>query len=446
MTPMALIKDQVKPGQPAGEFISAVARKGMRDAIIGACFKVLSTSIITNGLLLIYLTALKLEGTTILLLLSWCNGFAAFALIPFAHLADVYGKIRITMLGVVLCGIGFAFIPLAAWMPDWTVVGVLSVGVVLLGLGLACQTASWYALLDPIVPSFYRGRFFGALRVSWQLCAVILSGLIALLLPHETSLSLLTGILIVLGLSVVPWGLFFSRIPEMERAHYSSRNLPQDFMNILRSRGYLPFCAYLFIITLFTGGCLAMFSLVEKQVLGMGDSKVMLLANMTMIGSVIGYYIGGKAVDLVGTKPVFLICHFGYGACLFAFVLRGNFFLAPFGLLAVVHMVFGGLAAAGSIAFSTEMLALIPAVRKSFSTSICMTMTMGGAALSGFLGAWGIQLGVFSKSWILAGGSLSAYDGVLMVYAVLIVLMTVTLGLIPSVMGRPDLRSSPPMA
>ncbi len=447
MTPMALInKDQVKQGQPAGEFISEVARKGMRSAIIGACFKVLPISVITNGLLLIYLTVLKLEGTTILWLLSLSNGFMAFTLIPMAHLADVYGKIRITMLGIALFGTGFAFIILAALVPAWMVVGVVSVGVVLLGIGQAGQTAPWYALLDPIVPSFYRGRFFGTLRVSWQVCAVILSGLISLMLPRETSLPLLTGILIVLGLALVPWALYVLRIPELDQAHYSSRNLPQDFMTILRSRGYLPFCAYLFIIAIFTGGCLTIFSLVEKQILGMGDSKVMLLANISMFGSVIGYYIGGKAIDRFGTKPVFLICHFGYGACLFAFVMRDSLFLAPFGLLVLVHMVFGGLAASGSIAFSTEMLAVIPAVRKSLSTSICTTMNIGGAALSGFLAAWGIQAGIFSKSWTLAGGSQSAYDAVLIVYAVLIILMTVTLGLIPSVMGRPDLRSSPPMA
>ncbi|MBU0715176.1 MAG: MFS transporter [Verrucomicrobia bacterium] len=438
-----LVNDRKERGQPAGEIITEVSRKGMRNAIIGACYKILSTSILTNGLMLIYMTALKLDGTTILLLLSLCNGVMAFSLIPCAHLADVYGKRRITLWGIALCGIGFVFIPLAAWVSAGMVVVLLGLGLALFGIGQAGQMGPWYALLAPIVPAFYRGRFFGAMRVSWQVCAVILAGLIALLLPRETSLPLLAGVLIVLGFSILPWGIYFARIPELERATCSTRNLPRDFGSILRSGGYLPFCAYLFIIALFTGGCLAMFGLVEKQVLGMDDSKVMILANLTMIGAVIGYYFGGKAVDRIGTKPVFLICHFGYGASLALFVMRDSLFLPPLYLLAVTHAVFGGLAAAGSIAFATEMLALIPAVRKSLSTSICTTMTMAGAALSGLLGAWGIRLGIFSESWTLAGGSRSAYDAVLMVYAVLIVLMTVTLGLIPSVVGRPDLRGGP---
>lgn len=444
--PMDFVKDGAERGQPAGEFISEVARKGMRDAIIGACYKTLATSMLTNGLLLIYLTALKLGGTTILVLLSLSSGLQAFSLIPCAHLADVYGKRRITLWGIALCGIGFVFIPLAAWVSSKAIaVGLLSLGIALLGIGQSGQMATWYALLAPMVPAFYRGRFFGTLRVAWQVCAVILAGLIALLLPRETSLPLLTAVLIVLGFAILPWGIYFARIPELEKATCAARDLPRDFGAILRSGGYLPFCAYLFIIALFTGGCLTLFGLVEKQVLVMGDSTVMMLANLTMIGAVIGYYFGGKAVDRIGTKPVFLICHFGYGASLALFVMRDSLFLPPICLLVAVHAMFGGLTAAGSIAFSTEMLALIPAVRKSLSTSICMTMTMAGAALSGLLGALGIRLGLFAESWTLAGGSRSAYDAVLMVYAVLIVLMTVTLGLIPSVVGRPDLRGGPPV-
>jgi len=415
----------------------------MRNAIIGACYKVLSISVLTNGLMLIYMTALKLNGTTILLLLSVSNSLLALALIPCAHLADVYGKRRLTIWGIVLCGIGFFCIPLAACVPSGMAAWMLGLGLALCGIGQAGQNGPWYALLAPIVPSFYRGRFFGALRVSWQGCAVILAALIAFLLPRETSLSLLTGILVVLGFSILPWGIYFARIPELERVNCMNRDLALDLGSILRSAGYLPFCAYLFIISLFTGGCLAIFSLVEKQVLGMGDSTVMILASLTMIGSVIGYYFGGKAVDRLGTKPVFLICHFGYGASLLLFVLRDSLFLPPLYLLAATHAVFGGLVAAGSIAFSTEMLALIPAVRKSLSTSICTTMTVAGAALSGLLAAWGIRLGIFAESWKLAGGSLSAYDAVLLVYAVLVVLMVVTLGLIPSVVGRPDLRDGP---
>lgn len=431
------------PADPGWESIAPECRRGMRAAITGSCFKVLATSGMTNGLMLIYLTALKLDGTMILLLLSLSNGLQALALIPSAQLADVYGKRRVTLNGIALCGVGFACLPLAAFLTGPLMIGMLCLGIALMGFGMAGQVATWYALLSPIVPPFYRGRFFGALRVTWQLCAVILAALIAGLLPRETSMPILIGVLVVTGLAIIPWWMLYARIPELERTVNPTRELPRDLKVILRSAGYLPFCSYLFIIGLFTGGCLTLFGLVEKRVMAMGDSLVMTLANLTMVGAVLGFYLGGKAVDRIGTKPVFLICHFGYGATLILFVMRDYLGLPALAVMAIAHVLFGGLTAAGSIAFSTEMLALVPPVRKSLSTSICTTMTMVGTALSGLLGAWGIRLGLFAESWAMGGSTRSAYDAVLLVYAVLIVLMTVTLGLIPSVVGRPELRGGP---
>lgn len=431
---------------PAVDEISGVSRRGMRAAIIGSCFKVLSSLSFSNGLMLVFLSALKMDGATVMLLLSLVNILQAVFLIPCAHLADRLGKRRITLTGIGLCGLGYALLPAAGLLPARLTVGLLGLGMALYGVGQAGQVASWYALLAPLVPSSYRGRFFGALRVSWQLCGVILAALIAWLLPHETSLSLLRMILIVTGLTIVPWALYYARIPELERESFPTRDLPKALGTIVRSGGYLPFCAYLFIIALFSGGCPVLFGLVEKRVLELGDGAVMLLANLTMIGSVIGYYIGGKAVDRVGTKSVFLICHFGYGFSLALFVARNSFPVSPLVVIGVAHAVFGALLAAGSIAFSTEMLALIPPARKSLSTSICTTMSQAGTALSGLLGAWSIRLGLFADTWTLAGHARSAYDAILLVYAVMIVLMAVTLGLIPSVVGRPELRAAPPVA
>ncbi|MBA4386949.1 MAG: hypothetical protein C0404_03145 [Verrucomicrobia bacterium] len=433
------------PG-PEGERIPDVLRRGMRAAIVGSCFKVLSSLSFVNGLMLVYLSALNLDGPTVISLLSLVSVLQAFCLIPFAHLADCAGKKLVTMIGIALCGIGFALFPMVGLFPGGMMVGVLGAGICLYGVGLAGQMAGWFALLSPLVPSFYRGRFFGALRVSWQLCGVAVAAIIAFLLPRETSVPMLTWVLIVVGISILPWAVFYTRIPELEREQCSTRDLPAALMTIARSAGYLPFCAYLFIIHLFVGGCPVLFGLIEKRVLAMGDGTVVLLANVTMIGSVLGFYLGGKAVDRVGTKPVFLVCHFGYGITLALFVIRDLFPVPVFPILAVVHAMFGLLVAAGSIAFSTEMLALIPAARKSLTTSICSTMIQGGSALSGLLGAWGISMGLFSSSWMLSGSVRSAYDVVLLIYAAMIVLMTVTLGLIPSVVGRPELRGGSPVA
>jgi len=92
--------------------------------------------------------------------------------------------------------------------------------------------------------------------------------------------------------------------------------------SVLRSGGFLPFCAYAFLLALFTGGCPTLFGLVEKTFLHLSDGTVTLLANARLVGSILGFYLGGKIVERFGTKPVFLSCHFCFGLILFAFLWR----------------------------------------------------------------------------------------------------------------------------
>jgi MFS family permease len=423
--------------------IPAVCRRGMRSAIFGSCFKVLSSLSFANGLLLLFLTAMHLPGATVMLLLSLVNVVQALLLIPCAHVADRWGKRRMLLSGVTLCGVGFAVLPLAGLVAEPLIVPLFAVGTILYGAGLAGQVASWFAILSPLVPPTYRGRFFGTLRVSWQLCAVVLGAVIAFILPRETPVSWLVVALALVAGTIIPWWLYYARIPELERVTASSAGLPAVLRTIIHAPGYMPFCAYVFIINLFIGGCPMLFGLVEKRVLDLGDGRVVLLANLTMLASVAGYYVGGKAVDRIGTKPVFLVCHFGYGAALVFFVVRSLSPLPMVVTLGLVHMIFGFLMAAGSIAFASEMFALIPETSKSVSTSLCSTMICAGAALSGLLSAWGIRLGMFAEAWQLLGTPCSAYDAVLLCYGVMIVLMVVTLGLIPSVIGSKELRQCP---
>jgi hypothetical protein len=65
-----------------------------------------------------------------------------------------------------------------------------------------------------------------------------------------------------------------------------------------------------------------------------------------------------------------------------------------------------------------------------------MVLISLGQALSGLLAAAALKLGFLQPTWQVLGRSLSSYDAILLAYAVLIVLMVVTLGLVPSVIGK----------
>ena len=92
--------------------------------------------------------------------------------------------------------------------------------------------------------------------------------------------------------------------------------------------------------------------------------------------------------------------------------------------------------AASGIAMTSETLSLIPSENKSLSTGLWMTLYTGGTGLSGTLFSQLLKLGVFSNEWSWMGNPMSVDDGLLLVCGGMILLLTVTLGLIPSMIRR----------
>ncbi len=429
-------------------FTSEVApsqRRGMQAAIVSSVFKVLSLLTFSNGVLLLFFTALGLSASTVMFLLSLVNVLQALLLIPAAWLSDLYGPRWFALRGIALCGIGFACLPLAAWLPreGISLLSMLVVGIGLYGTGVAMQLGGWYSLLAPVVPTPLRGRFFGVLRVTWQAASILFAGAVTLVLGKDAPVWMLQVVLFLATAGVVLWGVYYARIPEVAPERQSFKSLPAGLLRAARSPGYAPFCAYVFVIQLFTGSCLSLFGLVEKHFLGLGGGAVVLLANLTMIGAALGYWLGGWAVDRLGTKPIFLLCHFGFGTMIFLFLFRDLLGMPMVLALGGIHFFFGLPLAASSIAISTEMMALAPTRGRSLFTSLLQALSLAGVAISGVLAGWGLRLGLFSDAWLMAGRPRSSFDAVLIIQGIMILAMTVTLGLVPSVLNKARTREWP---
>lgn len=418
----------------------ATQKKGMLNAALGQCVGVLASLSFTNGLMLVYLTALGLDHVRILTYLSIPNLGSGLLCVPFAIAADRWGMKRIGALGCFSAAVGFLGIAMAG-----TCTGAARDAIVLLGLclftaGQAAMTSSWYALLSPLVPTHVRGRFFGWMRFSFQVCGILFGGLSAFLLRHDPSLAMYQWVMILLTAGMFCRVGFYSRIPEVGSARQrASTPLPQAFSTILRYAGLVSFCSYVFLLALFTTACPALFGMVEKKFLQLPDTFIIWMGNLGMFGQVLGYALGGMGVDRRGAKSVFLWCHFSYGAILFLFILRG---FAPPGMtalaivLGIAHALFGLVSAASSVAISSEMLAIIPEENKALSSSVCTSLNMTGGALSGLIAAGAIKAGALNSSWDFCGQTISAYDTLLLAYGGMLILMVVTLGLVPAVLSK----------
>ncbi len=421
--------------EPSPEKIATPTQtRGMRSAILAQCFGCIGTIALTNGIMLLYFRALGLASATIVMALALPILAEALCMVPCAHMADRFGKKRFGYFGVGLMIFAYGLLVSASMLP-WRYPLVIA-GVLCYGLGNGCYAAGWFALLSPVVPEWQRGRFFGKLRVSWQMVGIGFTALATLMLRRETPLPVFAGVLLAVILFLGMRGLCYMGLPELEPSRPDTPPLLATVKRILPVNNYASFCCYVFLLMLFTGAAPTIFGLLEKQALDLSDKVVVTLGNMLMIGSVAGYLLGGKAVDRYGTKPVFLVCHLGFSLALLGFLTRG---LAPsllIYLLVLLHLLFGFVSAASSIAISSEMLALIPPENKALSTSLLMALMRGGAALSGVLSSWALQFGLLNDTWYLAGRQMTAYDTVLLVFGGMIAIIVVTLGLVPSIIGR----------
>ncbi|MCW8132053.1 MAG: MFS transporter [Planctomycetota bacterium] len=418
--------------------LTPLQRRGIRASIWGQVFGCLGYLSFSNQTMFLYLAKQEFTSATIVILIALPGIVQALSLIPCSFIADRRGKKAMGMWGCAVMAGGFTAVTCAGFVQPPYSWAAIAAGIVAYGLGQAMFSASWFALLSPLVPVEIRGRYFGTMRLSWQIAGIVF-GLAASSFLAKDSPMLTYQIIF----GIVTAGMFvrvalYGYIPELEAAKPSGRGLLASVVEIVRVNGYASFCCYVFLITLVTFGGPSLFALVEKDYLHFGDNTIGWMGNLYMIGSMFGFVAGGWMVDRLGTKPVFLICHFTYGLVLFLFLIRHLSPVPAEIYLGALNGVYGLVWAASTIAVSTEMLALIPPENKSLSTGLCQTLLMAGQALAGALSAGAINLGLFRVGWKFLGGVMSDYDAQLLLNATLVVILVVALGLVPSVVRKAE--------
>ncbi len=389
-----------------------------------------------NGFILAYLSRLDIPSGNIMFLLALPSLVLFLMTVPFAYISDWFGKKLIGFLGIFISIIGFTLLALAPFFSKPLIFTIVILGISIFSVGLAFLFSVWFALLSPIVPANLRGRFFGGLRLALRLTAVIFTFIVTYLLHTYSSIKTYQIILAVCTVGIIIRILLFNIIPELEKSVPDRSGFLGAIANVVRIPGYMPFCSYVFLLMLATGSIPWLFGLLEKDVLLFSEGKIVLMGNLIFIGMVIGFYFGGKMIDRIGTKSVFLCCHFGYGIVLLLFVMRGVLPIPVTFTVGILSCFFGSVQAASSIAITSEMMALISQENKTMSTSFCTSLILGGAAISGILSGQIIKLNILNKQWSIFGMTMSNYDTMILGCSIMVVLLVVTLGLIPSVIKK----------
>ena len=412
--------------------------KGLRAAVISQLFGALGMNSFNNGVMLLYMSVLEISTVRILIYLAIPNLMSTIFRLPVAYFADRYGKKRFGLIGQFLIALGYSAVPLAGLFSLRTAEALLVSGFTLLAIGKTLFAAGWIATISPLIQEERRVRFFATMRFIFRVVHIIVAAICAWVLSKNAPVGRFQIITGVMAVGFFVRVVLYRNVPEVSREQTRLEPFMKTLGKVVRIDGYAGYCAYVFLLTLFTAGCGNLFMLVEKNTLAIGSGWVVQLANIGIIGGMFGLFAGGQAVDRWGTRYVFLICHFGFGLGILGFLMRD---IIPFSLLLTlggVHFFFGFIAAASGIAIITEMLALISGENNALSTSIGISMGLAGGALSGLISAAILDANLIKETWFFFGNEMSRYDAVLLAYAAMIVLMVVTLGLVPSVLRKAE--------
>ncbi|MBF0244223.1 MAG: MFS transporter [Planctomycetes bacterium] len=410
-------------------------KRGRVNALIAQCFGAIAALSVSHGIMLLYLTRLGISKNIVVSALALPSLLLFVTLIPAGFYVLRVGLRRMGVLSAIFGTGGFFLLLLASFFPAFST-SLALLGLAIFGVSSGLFIAQWLPLLQPVLPSDIRGRFFGVLRSSWQFVGILFTASTSCFLNNDTPVQVFQTILIVLILGLLMRQYFLWRIPCVVVEPPLRQSFPASIGAVFAQDKLLPFTCYVFLLVTFTAGCPVLFAMTEKSFLHLNDQQIVTLGNAAMIGAFGGYFIGGRAVDRFGTRIVFLGGHFGFALVIFLFLSRGFLPLGLMPWLAMVHFLFGMVSATTSLAITSELLGIVPAETLPLSNAFAVSMMSLGAFLSGSISAWMLSLRNLSESWSLWGREFSNYDSILIYYGGSVLLVVVTLGLVPSVVRR----------
>lgn len=409
--------------------------KILKTVIYVQCFGLLSMLLFMSGFILKYLTVLNIRDSTALILLSLPHWAKLLFNITAAYYSDKFSKKLIGNIGHVVMAAGFfliIFLPLA---PKNLLVLFAASAIFLYGIGFCLFGSNWFALLNPSIPKEKRGHFFGIMRFSWQSTSIVVGLMISFFLAFRDEISSYQIILFVIFLGLLVRAYFYQKIPEKKTVQKNIK-FKIAFGEVIHTKDFLPFLSYVFLLVFFTCAVPSIFVLLGKDVLNYSASNIINIGNACGIGAACGFLLGGKLVDKIGTKKVFVICHLSYALVLSSFLFRHFIDLDYFFLGLIISFAFGIVSAASGIAITSEMMELLPEKNQSLAAALFGTTMSAAFAIAlpavGFL----FDLKVFNESWILFGKNLTQYDSVLLLASCMIFMLIITLSVVPSVMKK----------
>jgi MFS family permease len=409
--------------------------QAMGAAILCQVFGTFSTQAIEqNGLLVLYLRKLGLSASLTLSILSGFSLILSLLRVPSSHIADTVGRKRLGIAGTIVGTISLIMVALSGFLDEGIVRGVVIASVLVFALGQALFTTGWFSVLHPIIPGRHRGKFFGVLRFSWQTSGILFGAAAALLLNRFPEVWMYQIVFGGIAAGSFIRAILYRRLPELEETEEHHPSFVDAVRRVFRQEGFGRYVVYIAVRFLCLGAVLQVLALLEREVLGLADGSVVMLANLGLVGNLAGYVTGTLSVDRLGRRPFFVGTHGVLALVILAFparVLLSGLPVVP--MYAALHVCYGFLFAAFSVAMTTEEFNLVKTRRKALAFAFAGLSLIGGMSVSRFLSSLLLHPTVLPAGVQLGRYAVSNYDVVLLILGGALLLSLPLAGIVPGV-------------
>jgi MFS family permease len=415
-------------------------RRGERAATLSACWGSVA-SILLSGTGIVILYAEKLDaGQFVAMATTSLQNICGFLLIfPVSFLFQKYGVKPLIMPALIVAPLSFLLITSAAWFGT-NAKFVLLAGISIFSVAAAIYVAGWYPLLQDVVNPQGRGKFFGRMRLSWQVVALVFLLFATFFIGRDAPTTTYQAILFVAAIGLFGRYWYIRKVPERKFVRDPTGFL-ESFRGVIDNTPIVGFSVYTFCLYLFAGATEPVIILFGRYGLRLGDNQIAALSFFSMGGAIAGYFLSSIFVDRFGTKAVFLLAHFGFGLLNATLLLVHSSTLFSLIIVQAVVALYGMLMASSSVAISSETFVLASASRfRNLSLAFCVCLHYLGSGLSRIVVGWVLHSGMLSPKWSLAGYEMTVYHTLFLFFACGVTIACILLSLVPAIVRKVELQ------
>ncbi len=378
-----------------------------------------------TGIVLIMLLIRSAFGTLFIKHLGGSDRLAMLlgAIIGFARLLQIPVSLRVHPSDgkkfMLRCWLVYALaMTVAVVIPSFMEIGTATAWAVVLTVFVAvtvgqCGSTFWFPMLHDVVPADMRGRFFGRMRACWSttvFIAIIASGLF---LGKDPETWQFQTVMVVGVALVLLRNYFISKIPVAAESLADQDDFgdwKKHISSLLRRPEAMIFCVY-FAATAFCLGFLGQPLVLYMKHMGFPTNENMIIFGFATLGTILSLLIGGRLVDRLGTKHIFLAAHVVLCVVCFAVVGIGMLPRSQAKVLMPIALVLVGAArAVGFLACTTQLFHLAPDRGRAFFLCLANILIFAGPAMAALVAA--TLLSVLPAGWsaTVAGMELNVFQ------------------------------------